>query len=219
MYVSLRYIPVTQVVALSFVAPIITVIGAVIFLKENFNLQRKIAVLLSIVGGFLIARPDQALLNAPAYSWYMALPLLAAFVFTLDKLLTRQLLNQNESPRALAWYLLTFMTPLCVLPMLYYGWVSPDAQHLPWLLILGLLGALAHYAFNKAYALAEVTFLLPFGAAKLILCAVVSYMAFYEIPKTFDLWLGITVITLSTMVLGINANWFSKPKLATSNNI
>jgi drug/metabolite transporter (DMT)-like permease len=212
-YVSLRYIPVTQVVALSFVAPIITVIGAILFLKENFNLQRKIAVLLSIFGGFLIARPDQALMNSPVLTWYMLLPLLAAFVFSLDKLLTRQLLVQNESPRALAWYLLTFIAPLCILPMFYYGWVTPSAEHLPWLLVLGALGALAHYSFNKAYELAEVTLLLPFGAAKLILSATVSYMVFYEIPKTFDMWLGIAVITLSTMVLGMKSNIFLKSNL------
>lgn len=209
-YLSLRYIPVTQVVALSFIAPIITVLAAILILKENFNLQRKIAVILSISGGFLIARPDQALINSTSYSWYMLLPLLAAFVFSLDKILTRELLKQYESPRALTWYLLTFIAPLSLLPMLYYGWVSPTTEHLPWLLLLGSLGALAHYAFNKAYELAEVTFLLPFGAAKLIICALASYIIFFEIPKTFDMWLGITVITLSTMVLSINAKFFNK---------
>ena len=214
-YVSLRYIPVTQVVALSFAAPIITVVGAVLILKENFNLQRKIAVLLSLIGGFLIARPDQALMNSPVFSWYMLLPLLAAFVFSLDKILTRQLLTQKESPRALAWYLLTFIAPLCLLPMFYYGWENPSIDHLPWLLLLGALGAMAHYSFNKAYELADVTFLLPFGAAKLVLCAVVSYMVFYEVPKTFDIWLGIIVITFSTVVLGLNANLFARLKLVS----
>lgn len=207
-YISLRYIPVTQVVALSFVAPIITVLGAVFILKENFDFQRQLAVFLSILGGFLIARPDQTLLNTTPYTWYMLLPLLAAFVFTLDKILTRKLLAENEEPRALAWYLLTFITPLCLLPTIYYGWVAPDLNQFPWLLLLGALGALAHYAFNKAYSLAEVTYLLPFGAAKLILCAIISYMAFYEIPNTFDMWLGIIVITLSTIILGLSPELF-----------
>jgi drug/metabolite transporter (DMT)-like permease len=215
-YLSLRYIPVTEVVALSFVAPIITTICAVIILKETFNLQRKLAVSLSILGGFLIARPDQTLLNAESYNWYMLLPLLAAFVFSLDKILTRRLLVLQESPKNLAFYLLAFSAPLCLLPHLHYGWIAPQLHHLPWLLVLGILGALAHYTFNKAYELADVTFLLPFGAAKIILCASFSYMAFYEIPKTFDMWFGILVLTASTMILGMKPEFFRRGKAANA---
>ncbi len=203
-YLSLRYIPVTQVVALSFVAPIITTVAAILFLKENFNLPRQIAVLLSIIGGFLISRPDLAILNIHEFSWYLILPLIAALVFSLDKILTRQLLEIKQNPLVLAWYLLAFIAPLCLIPAAYYGWVMPDNTHWPWLFLLGALGALAHYTFNKAYALAEVTFLLPFGAAKIILCACISYAAFFEIPRTLDMWLGISVVTFSTMILGID---------------
>ncbi len=205
-YVSLRYIPITQVVALSFIAPILTTIGAVIFLRENFNLQRKLAVIFSIVGGFMIARPDRPLLQTSIndFNWYMLLPLLAACTFTIDKLLTRKLLANNESSSALAWYLLAFMSPLCLLPTAYYGWVSPDITTLPWIILLGILAALAHYTFNRAYAVAEVTTLLPFGAAKIVLSALISYLAFAEIPHTIDLWVGITIITFSTIILGVD---------------
>jgi drug/metabolite transporter (DMT)-like permease len=205
--------PITQVVALSLIGPIITTLGAILFLKESFNLQRKIAVFLSIAGGFLIARPDRALSHVAGYNWYMLLPLLAAFVFALEKLLTRKLLALQESPSSLAWSLLVFISPICLLPVFFYGWVNPEITQLPWLLMLGILNALAHYTFNKAYALAEVTLLLPFGGTKLILSAALSYLAFFEIPKSFDMWLGITVIALSTLVLGMNANFISRIRL------
>lgn len=211
-YISLRYIPVTEVVALSFVAPIITTICAVLLLKETLTFQRKLAISLSLIGGFLIARPDHILLNSAGYTWLMALPLLAAFVFSLDKILTRRLLILAESPRLLAFYLLAFTAPLCLIPCLYYGWVTPQLEHLPWLLLLGILGALAHYTFNKAYELADITLLLPFGAAKIMLCASISYMAFYEIPKTFDMWLGIMVLTASTVILSLKPGTFNRQK-------
>lgn len=212
-YISLRCMPITQVVALSLIGPIITTVGAVVFLKESFNLQRKVALFLSIAGGFLIARPDKTLLHVAGYNWYMLLPLLAAFVFALEKLLTRKLLALNESPGSLAWSLLAFISPLCLLPVFFYGWINPDITHMPWLLLLGILNALAHYTFNKAYALAEVTMLLPFGGTKLILSAVLSYLAFFEVPKSLDMWLGITVIALSTLVLGMSANFISRMRL------
>lgn len=203
-YLSLRYLPVPQAVALSIAAPIITTIGAVFFLKESFNFKRKLAVIFSVAGGCLIARPDQTLLNNTSYNWYMFLPILAAFAFSLDKLLTRKLLSCNEQPRTLALYLLVCISPLCLLPTIYYGWVHPSLNQIHWILILGFLSAFAHYAFNKAYALAEVTILLPFGAARIILGSIISYMAFYELPKTLDMWLGIAVIIFSTIILCIN---------------
>lgn len=208
-YFSLRYIPVTQAVALSVTTPIFTTIGAVLFLKENFDWQRKIAVLLSVIGGVLIARP-QSVLGQTTFSWYMLLPIIAALAFALDKLLTRKLLAHNEHPRTLAWYLLASIAPLSLLPAMYYGWVTPELQHWPWLLMLGFLGAAAHYTFNKAYALAEVTMLLPFGAARLILGAIFSFLAFQEIPKAFDMWLGVGTIFFSTIILSIDNNVFIK---------
>lgn len=207
-YLSLKYIPVTQAVALSITTPIITTLGAVLFLKESFALPRQLAVYLSIAGSILVVRLDQNLLHANQYSWYMLLPILAALAFAADKLLTRKLLAANEQPRVLAWYLLAFITPLSLLPAVFYGWVGIEVTHLPWLILLGVLGTLAHYTFNKAYALAEVTVLLPFGAARLILGAALSYMAFYEIPKTFDLWLGICIIIFSTVLLNVEHKLF-----------
>lgn len=211
-YLSLKYIPVTQAVALSITTPIITTIGAVVFLKETFNLPRKLAVFASIAGGILVARPDQAILQPGIPTWYVLLPVLAAFAFAFDKLLTRKLLALNEKPRTLAWYLLAFIAPFSLLPVLHYGWVSPEMQHWPWLCLLGLLGACAHYTFNKAYALAEVTVLLPFGAARLLLGGLFSYLAFYEIPKTVDLWFGMGIIIFSTILLSAETKFFIRPK-------
>lgn len=209
-YLSVQYIPITEVVALSFIAKIITILGAVFFLKEAFNLQRKLAVFLSLVGGYLITRPDLPLLNISEVNLLLLLPILAAVVFSLDTLLTRRLLSLNESPRTLTWYALAFTTPFCVLPALHYGWISPDLTHAPWLLLLGILGALSHFTFNKAYAFAEITAVLPFGISRLIFCAIFSYAAFYEIPKDFDIWIGIIVIASSTLILGINSDFIKK---------
>lgn len=201
-YLSLRYIPITQVVAISFVAPIITAIGAVLVLKENLYWQKKLAILFSLIGGFFIARPDQALSSINAYSWYIILPIIASLLFALDKVLTRKLLVAKETPSNLAWYLFIFMCPLCLIPCLKYGWVTPQIHLWPWLLLLGVLGSFAHYTFNKAYELAEVTTLLPFGIARLVLSTTLSFVFFTEIPNTLDMWLGISIIAVSTVLLG-----------------
>ncbi len=208
-YLSLRFIPVTEAVALSVTTPIFTTIGAVLFLKEEFDLPRKVAVISSIIGGILVARPDK-ILGLQGYSWSMLLPILAALAFALDKLFTRKILTRTQQPINLTLYLLFAITILSVIPSFKYGWVSPTIYHLPWLLLLGILGCIAQYTFNRAYTLADVTTLLPFGAARIILGALFSFIIFSEYPRALDLWFGISTIIFSTIILGIDKDNYSK---------
>ena len=201
-YLSLQYIPIPQVVALSFATPIITILGSILFLGEKVNIFRGIAIGLTLMGSFLITRPD---LQSSYSSWTMIFPLLATLLFALDKLIARKLLVLKESPSSLTLYLLLFMSPLCFMCMLWYGWEMPNYTHMLWLTLLGILSAGAHYTFNKAFALAEVTFLMPFGMTKLILSALVSYFAFIELPNSFNLWVGIIILAGSTLMLSLQS--------------
>lgn len=189
-YLSLRYMPITEAIALSFAGPIITIIGAKLFLKEHFTWQRLLAVALSIIGGFLIIRPDKALLFQGYIGFTCLLPILAATIFAGDKLITRKIMQDNESPLILTFYLLLFTAISCTIPSFYYGFAAITAEHIPWILLLGLAAMGAHFTFSKAYELSEVTFLMPFGLSKVVLSGLVSYIAFYEIPNSFSIWVG-----------------------------
>lgn len=213
-YISLQHIPVPQVVALSSIGPIITVLGAVIFLRESFGRQRKIAVGLAILGGFLITRPDLSLQGNHQFGYAILLPILAAIIFAIDKLLCRRLMQCRESALSVTFLLLSLLCPICLLPASYFGWTWPTLSQLPWLVLLGSLGLLAHFSFSRAYQYADVTFLTPFGIAKIILCSIVSYMVFYEFPNSLHLMIGIVVITLSTLVLSYQPK--SRLELTTS---
>ncbi len=198
---SLKHIPMTQVVALSFIAPVLTVLGSVVLLKEDFNFYRKIAVALGLMGSFMMTRPDQGIGATSEYGWYVLLPIGASLIFASDKLICRKLLIANTPPMLLAWYLLVFLTPMCFFANAIFGWVNLTSDNLFFLVLLGVLTALAHQAFSKAYSLAEVTFLLPFGASKIILSAFVSFIAFGEFPRSWDMTIGVVIITISAIIL------------------
>ena len=200
-YLSLQYIPLTQVIALSFAAPFIAIIGAVILLQEQLNIYRIIGIILSIIGGFLIARPDLGLKSSSYIGWLAVLPLLATLIFEVDKLIARKLLANGESAIGITLLLIAFTAPLCLLPTLYYGWHAPDITHWPWLLLLGIFGVCAHFTFSKAFVYAEITTLMPFSITKIIFCGLIGYFIFAELPKTLDMWLGIIVATTSAIIL------------------
>jgi drug/metabolite transporter (DMT)-like permease len=200
-YLSLKFIPLAESVALSFTGPIFTVLGARILLHEKMNARRLWAITLSIVGAFVISRPDLALRGEHSLIGLTALlPLSSALVIAWNKLLTRKLSLLGESPELLATYLLLFMTPISFIPA-YLKWVTPNLQQGYWLMALGLLVAIAHLSFGKAYKLAEVSFLTPFGFSKFIFSTVIGYLAFSELPSQWTIWLGIGIIFISILML------------------
>lgn len=200
-YLTLQHMPIATGVALSFTGPVFTVIAANLFLKERLDPQRILAICLSLTGAFIISRPDLALSNTEHYmGWAVVFPLTSALVLAWNKIITRKLAKLGETPQALATYLLLFMTPMSLIPALQ-SWTTPSLEHWPWLLLLGSLAAIAHLSFSRAYKLAEVTFLTPFGFSKFLFSMLVGYCCFTEIPS-ISLFVGLGVIGLSIWLLG-----------------
>lgn len=200
-YLALKTMPIAEGVALNFTGPIFTVIGAWIFLQERLHFFKTIAILLSIVGAFIISCPSIPFVsNTSGVGIYALLPLSSAILLAFNKLLTRKLANYGESPTTLAVYLLLLMIPVSFVPALY-DWQTPELYHWPWLILAGALAAAAHLSFSKAYQLAEVTFLMPIGFSKFFLSALVGYLAFAELPTHWTLWLGMGIIFISILLL------------------
>lgn len=208
-YFSFSKIPVVQVLAISFVAPVITTIGAIILLRERLSINRYIVILFSMLGMFLISRPDLNI-NLHALNWTAILPIIAALIFSADKLITKKLFLYQECPMLVTFYLLLLITPISLIfVLLTNSWVMPTIDNLLILFILAILSAIAHFAFNKSLETADITLIMPYGITKIIFSAIFSYLIFKEIPQTFNIWLGIIIICLGTILL----MYERKPKL------
>lgn len=201
-YLSLKAMPMAESIALSFTGPIFTVIAASLWLKEKMSISRLLAISFSLIGAFVISRPDLALSGSThPIGFAVLLPLSSACAIAMSKLLTRKLATLGETPTVLTTYLLLLMAPVSLLPALY-EWTTPSVTHWPWLILLGALAAGAHLSFTKAYQLAEVTFLTPFGFSKFFINVVVGYLVFAEIPVAKSMWIGTATIFMSIVFLG-----------------
>lgn len=216
-YLTLQNMPIAMGVALSFTGPIFTILGARLFLKEYVTPQRGVAIFLSLVGAFIISRPDLAFLGKTSDSlgWLVLLPLSSAIALSFNKLLTRKLTTFGEKPETLATYLLVLMAPVSLV-LAIPEWVTPLISQLPWLMALGLLSAGAHLSFGKAYSKAEVTYLTPFGFSKFLFSSCLGYLCFLEIPS-FKVWLGTLVIGFAIFLLYYKMPLYSLAKRFKSN--
>jgi EamA-like transporter family. len=202
MYAALASMPMTHAVALQFTGPVFTVIGAKLYLKEGIGSYRALGVMAGIIGAFVLTRPDIALFSKGDDYLGIALvfPLLSAILFAIAKLSGRDLAASGERPELLTFYLIFFMIPASAIPAAFH-WVTPTLPQLGWLFILAVFGTLAHYTTARAYALAEVIFLTPFGFARLIFTALLGFYMFGELPRHPHTGWGIACIILSVLAM------------------
>jgi len=210
MYSALAIMPMAQALALQFVGPVFTVIGARLFLNEKVGSYRMGGIVLSLIGAFIVSRPDKALITMENdLGWSVFLPLLSAIMFAISKLLARDLGVKGESPQLLAVYLLFFMIPASALPA-SFNWTMPGINELGLLVILGACGCLAHYATAKAYCLGEVTFLTPFGFARIFFTVLFGIIIFNEVPTDPFTYVGYAVVIIGILII----SWGEKRKTA-----
>ena len=215
-YGALFYMPLAHAVALAFTGPIFTIIGCRIFLKEELTLPRILAILVSFAGAFFITRPDKAFLTGEGLTaelgLYTLLPLVAAIAWVGSKITGRILASRGEPARRMTIYLLVFMAPVSLLPALPV-WITPTSHQLMWVTIIGITSCAAHLSIARSYALADVSFLMPFGFSRLLLSGIIGYVAFGEMPKNVGLWVGVAIISLSLILLAYDSK---KRKLSVS---
>ncbi|MBL8676040.1 MAG: DMT family transporter [Alphaproteobacteria bacterium] len=180
MYTALAQMQLAQAVGLMFLGPLITALGARLFLKENIGKERAVAIVIGFIGGAIISKTT---FSSGMWSLLAFLPVLAATCFSGATLMIRRL-TVGDSPQLIATYLLLFMVPLLFIPTLMYGHM-PASWQWPWLLIMGGLAAGAHLCLNKAYSSAEVSYLIPYGFTKWFASAIIGFAAFGEIPSSW----------------------------------
>ena len=216
-YASLRYMPITYALALSFTSPIITIIVCRIFLKESLSNIRLLSIILSFIGAILITQSNiifnknEITNNIHQYyiGWYFILPITATFCWVISKILSSQIAKNGDSPELMTLYLLTFMSPISLIPALI-TWEPIEIIHLTWCTIIAIISTIAHLCMAKALSLAEITFLTPFGCARFLLSGIIGYICFNELPYNIEIWTGILLIILSIIILSLESKKITK---------
>lgn len=185
-FYAMARIPIAQVTALGFTAPIFTTIGAALFLGERLQARRLGAVLMGFGGALVILRPGVVAIEIGALAQLTAAPLFACS-FLLAKKLTA-----TESSSAIVAYMAIFVTLTLLPPALYY-WRTPTAEELIWLFATAVLATIGHYTLTRAFQATEITVTQPFSFLQLVWATLLGYYAFAEEPEVWT-WIGGAII-------------------------
>jgi drug/metabolite transporter (DMT)-like permease len=185
-YYGLVRLPLSEVFAIEFTAPIWTAILAALFLAERLTARRAFATLLGFAGTLIILRPGIAVIE-PA-----AMVVLASAVGFASMFVITRSMASSEKPLTILFYMNLVQLPLST-TLALPDWVLPSAQLWPWVAVTGLAGLSTHYCFARAFELGDAGLIAPIDFVRLPLIAVISYF-FYGEPTSIFVLLGAAAI-------------------------
>ncbi len=189
-FTALTMIPLAEVTALSFTAPLFATVGAALVLGEVVRARRISALAIGFVGVVVVLRPGVESISLGAL-----LALVNAFSIAVTTVIVKSM-TRTESPAAIVTYMALLQSALSLVPALFV-WQWPSGQTWVWLVLLAGAGTLGHLCFTRAFARAEVTQIQPIEFVRLPLVAVMAFFVFDEIPTIWT-WIGGAVIFAST---------------------
>ena len=185
-FFAMARIPIAEVTAIGFTAPIFTTVGAVLFLGERLRARRITAVVVAFLGTVIILRPGIEAIHVGALAQLVAAPLFACSFIVAKKL------TETESGTVIVAWLSVFVT-LALLPPALLVWRTPSFEEVLWLAATAACATAGHYTLTRAMHLAELTMLQPFMFLQLVWASVLGLVAFGEVPDVWT-WVGGTVI-------------------------
>jgi len=188
---ALTLMPMAEVTALGFTAPLFVTVGAALFLREAVGLRRWLAVAVGFGGAMIILRPGIDAVSLPA------LIALGAAAFMATSFLLVKKLSSTETPMTIVFYMGLFMLPISAV-LAAFQWKMPSPELWPWLVGVGLVATLVQMTMAKAFSVADVTAIMPFDFTKLIFTASLGFVIFAEVPGIWT-WAGGAVIFSATV--------------------
>jgi drug/metabolite transporter (DMT)-like permease len=170
---ALTLIPLAQLFALEFTAPLWVAVLAPLVLAERLTPVRIAAALLGFLGVLTIVRPGVGALDLGS-----VLAMVAAFGFASSMICTK-ILTRSDSPFTILIYMMTLQT-LIAFALGWRGLAWPDGVTLGWLAVMALAGLAAHFALTKAFSLADAIIVAPMDFLRLPLIAVVGAVLYGE---------------------------------------
>ena len=173
-FAALPLIPLAQVVALEFTAPLWVLLLAPLLLGETLTARKLTAALVGFAGAMLVAQPGVQPLGLGH-----AFALGSALGFALNMLVTRRLMRSDPVLCVLFW-MTASQTVMALALAQIGGFTWPLPHDWPWLGVLALTGLSAHYALTSALRLAPATLVAPMEFLRLPVIALVGVWVYAE---------------------------------------
>jgi drug/metabolite transporter (DMT)-like permease len=202
-FAGLGYLPLPEVTAIGYAAPILTVVFAAMFLGEEVRLFRISAVAMGVVGVLIVVYPRLTVISDDAAGYleaFGAMVVLGGAVFAaLAQVFVRRLVN-TEPTAAIVFYFSLTATALSLVTV-PFGWVWPTPGETALLIGAGLLGGVGQILLTSSYREADASLVAPFDYASMIFALGIGYFVFAEVPTWPMLGGAALIVTAGILII------------------
>ncbi|WP_299698949.1 DMT family transporter [uncultured Tateyamaria sp.] len=177
-FFAMTRIPIAEVTAMNYLAPVYVSIGAALFLGERLALRRIAAIVVALIGTAVILRPGFREV-APGHIAMLFCAVSFAGSYLLAKIMA------DEAKPAVVVAMLSIVVTVCLAPFALTNWVMPTATELGLLFLVACFATAGHYTMTMAFAAAPVTVTQPVTFLQLVWAVLLGAVVFAE---PVDIW-------------------------------
>ena len=201
-FAALMFIPLEQIQALHFIVPLIVTFLAVFFFKEKIRFVRITALIIGLLGMFVMLRPGMIEMNIGVY-----MVLFTSIVWSFIIIITK-FLSKNDSPITILTYQYSLVTFFSFFIVIFF-WETPSSIIFLYTFLAALSGTILHIALIYSYKLVDLTLTQPFTFLSLIWASLFGYNVFGEEPDIFT-WLGAIIIFSGVLIIFYRESYLKK---------
>jgi drug/metabolite transporter (DMT)-like permease len=196
LFAAVTMIPLADLTAISFTAPMFLTVLAMVFLGERIHRFRWTALGLGFLGVLIMIGPHLTFSGASSLG---ALTALGAALFSAIAMTFLRSMSAGEHALTITFYFSLTFTACAALTALQ-GWPTPTAAQ--WLLIVfaGLFGVSGQLLMTYSYRHAEASTIAPLDYSNMIMAVILGYVFFDEIPA-LSVWIGAPLVVGAGLII------------------
>lgn len=184
-------------------SPLLITALSAIFLRDEVGMHRWIAVGCGLIGVIIILRPSGGgLITLAGFAAFGS-----ALCYAISAVMIRRM-SRTESTLSIG---MSFMVMVSIGTGIagYSQWLPLQGEHLPWLLVLGLTGALGQYLIIYAFRCASPSVIAPFEYTALLWGIALDWLLWSTIPSA-RVVTGAGVVIASGLYVLYREHWATR---------
>ena len=199
-FAGLGYLPLPEVTAIGYAAPLLVVILAAMFLGEQVRLFRYAMVALGLTGVLIVLAPRLTVTEAASTreAFGAMVVLMSAICAALAQVFVRKLTQTESTSSIVFWF--SASSTLLSLVTIPFGWVWPTPAETAILVTCGLLGGVGQLFLTASVRYGDASLIAPFEYASMIFSLAFGWLFFSEVP-TLTMLAGAVLVVLAGVLI------------------
>ena len=199
-FAALAFLPLPEVTAIGYAAPLLVVIFSAMFLGETVRAFRITTVFIGMAGVMIVLWPRLSVgVDLDATQTLGAVLALCGAVFAaLAQVTVRKLVATESTAAIVFWFSVT--ASVLALVSLPFGWVLPTPGQAALLVMTGILGGIGQIFLTSSYREADASLVAPFDYASMLLALAIGYWVFGEVP-TLTMLVGASIVIAAGVMI------------------